>query len=150
MTETRQTSSLDQTVKRRLDEHEARYTPARRAVVGALSVAEGPRSAAELHGEIGDSVPLSSLYRSLAVLEEAGVIEPHFGAKGLTRYELAEWITGHHHHVICVECGMVEDVEIPDPYEARVRELVEEIAGLVSFSQMGHTLEIEGRCSRCR
>lgn len=77
------------------------------------------------------------------------MVEPHFGARGVTRYELAEWIAGHHHHLICVECGSVEDVEIPRPHEARVRRLVDEIAAAASFRPSDHTLEIEGRCSQC-
>jgi Fe2+ or Zn2+ uptake regulation protein len=81
-------------------------------VVQALSSADGPRSAQELYDEL--DLPLSSIYRSLAVLEEAEVLTPHHGARGLTRYELAEWAAGHHHHVICGECGGVDDVHL-DP-----------------------------------
>lgn len=118
-------------------------------MVAALAGSDGPRSAAELNTGLGAAVPLSSLYRSLAVLEEAGVVEPHFGAKGLTRYELAEWIAGHHHHLICVDCGSVDDIAIPPPYEARVQELVDAIGSIVTFTPMSHALEIEGRCARC-
>jgi Fe2+ or Zn2+ uptake regulation protein len=143
------TPSLDREVEKRLHGHDVRYTRGRRMVVSALVGADGPKSAAELYAEIGPGVPLSSLYRTLTVLEEAGVVVPHLGARGLTRYELAEWITGHHHHLICVQCGQVEDVAIPQPQEAQVRELVEDIGSLVAFTPMGHALEIEGRCSRC-
>lgn len=136
-------------MEQRLSEREIRYTSGRRAVVAALARAEGPRSAAELSTEIGASVPLSSLYRSLAVLEDAGVVVPHFGARGLTRYELADWITGHHHHLICVACGTVDDVEILPEYEIRVNELVDLIAQLAGFEPRAHDLEIEGRCAKC-
>lgn len=142
--------TLDQTVERRLREHGARYTRTRRAVIRALARSDGPRSAGELHVALHSSVPLSSLYRSLSVLEDAGVVEPHFAVKGLTRFELAEWIAGHHHHLVCVSCGSVEDIEIPPVLEAGITELVEEIASLVSFAAMAHTLEIEGRCAACR
>jgi len=143
------TTSLDRDVERRLRSHDIRYTRGRRTVVAALAASEGPRSAAELNAAIGPGVPLSSLYRSLTVLEEAGVVIPHFGVKGLTRYELAEWITGHHHHLVCVACGTVEDIAIPPQQEARLRSLVDELAGLAAFSQTGHALEIEGRCAGC-
>ena len=79
-------TTTDREVEKRLHEKEVRYTTGRRAVVATLAGSGGPRSAAELHDEIGTSVPLSSLYRSLTVLEEVGVVEPHFGAKGITRY----------------------------------------------------------------
>ena len=144
------TPSIDREVEKRLRDHDVRYTAGRRAVVSALATSDGPRSASEMHQELGAHVPLSSLYRSLAVLEEAGVVVPHYGAKSLTRYELAEWLAGHHHHVICIECGVVEDIAIPEPYETEVRKIVEDISSLVSFTPVDHALEIEGRCSRCR
>lgn len=142
-------ASVDGQVERRLREHEVRYTAHRRAVVAALAASEGPRSAAELHASLGDEVPLSSLYRSLAVLEDAAILTPHLGARDVTRYELAEWITGHHHHLVCIDCGAVEDVELPAPAETKVRDLVEGVGADSSFTAMGHTLEIEGRCARC-
>jgi Fe2+ or Zn2+ uptake regulation protein len=99
---------------------------------------------------MGSDVPLSSLYRTLTVLEEANIIAPHFGARGLTRYELAEWITGHHHHYVCIECGAVEDIDVSEEIEHKVDALVEEISGMASFNPTSHVLEIEGRCRRCR
>lgn len=92
---------------------------------------------------------MSSLYRSLAVLEEAGVVSPHHLSRGVTRYELAEWLAGHHHHLICVECGLVEDVDVPGGKEAVVLELVEDLATRAGFVAADHALEIEGRCARC-
>lgn len=143
------TQSLERDVERRLRDREVRYTKGRRTVVAALNDADGPMSAAELYEKIGANVPLSSLYRTLAVLEESEVLIRHFGTRGLTRYELAEWLTGHHHHLVCVGCGTVDDVDVPPAYEDEVRRLVDKIAAQVSFVPSGHILEIEGRCSRC-
>lgn len=140
-------STLDRQVELRLFENEVRYTRGRRSVVTALSRAAGPLSAAELAGVV--DVPQSSLYRTLAVLEETGVVTHHLGAKGLTRYELDEWLTGHHHHLVCVDCGSVTDVEIAAENEQRVRDLVAEISSMSSFVPTDHALEIEGVCSRC-
>lgn len=141
--------SVDREVEKRLTDHEVRYTRGRRSVVAALAGSDGPRSAAELHTDIGPAVPLSSLYRSLAILEEAGVVIPHHGTRGLTRYELAEWLSGHHHHLVCVVCGSVEDVEIPREREVQVLGLVEDLAAHAAFTPVNHALEIEGRCARC-
>lgn len=142
-------STVDREVEARLYEHDVRFTKGRRAVVDALARASGPMSAAELSEELGADVPLSSIYRSLAVLEEAGVLAPHLGAKGLTRFELAEWLMGHHHHLLCVDCGSVADIDIPASKEETVRGLVSEIAALASFEAIDHALEIEGRCAKC-
>lgn len=118
-------------------------------MVSTLAESDGPRSAAELSTQIGASVPLSSLYRTLAVLESAEVVTPHFATKGLARYELAEWLTGHHHHLVCIECGTVEDIEVPPHYEAQVTALVDDIAATSSFLATNHALEIEGTCEQC-
>ena len=77
------------------------------------------------------------------------MVTHHLGAKGLTRFELAEWLTGHHHHLVCLDCGSVSDVDIPAAKEDRVRDLVSEIAAVASFEAIDHAFEIEGRCSRC-
>ncbi len=143
------TPTVDRQVERRLAESEVRYTKGRRVVIRALADADGPRSAAELSQTIGDKVPLSSIYRSLAVLEEAGVLAPHFSSPGLTRYELAEWLSGHHHHLVCVCCGNVQDIEADEDVERRLQAIVADVADGASFSQVNHALEIEGRCSRC-
>jgi Fe2+ or Zn2+ uptake regulation protein len=143
------TTSIDRQVEGQLRQHGIRYTSGRRAVVRALAAADGPRSAAELHSQLVTNVPLSSLYRSLTILEEAGVLAPHHGARGITRYEMAEWLSGHHHHLVCVDCGGVEDIEIPVEHERRLRRLIADVTAAASFTPTDHTLEIEGRCAKC-
>lgn len=143
------TTALDREIEKRLVEHESRFTTGRQAVVGALSRSDGPLSAGELYDRTGGELPLSSIYRSLSVLEEAGVLALHHGAKGLTRYELAEWLRGHHHHLVCIDCGAVEDVAVADHHETQVDEVVSAISSKASFTPLNHALEIEGRCARC-
>jgi len=98
---------------------------------------------------LGDEIPLSSLYRTLTVLQDAGIVMPHYGVHGVTRYELAEWLAGHHHHLICVSCGSVEDIGVPQRTEAKVQSVVDEISSIAGFTPANHAVEIEGRCSRC-
>lgn len=143
------TGPLDREVGKRLDEHDVRYTRGRRVVVATLAGAEGPLSAAEIHTRMEGDLPLSSLYRSLTVLEQADVLAPHNGTKGITRYELAEWLRGHHHHLVCIDCGAVEDVEVADSHENDVDRIVNDISRAASFTPVSHALEIEGRCARC-
>jgi Fe2+ or Zn2+ uptake regulation protein len=142
-------SKLHRQVEPRLRDADVRYTKGRRAIVEALATSDGPRSAAELHADLESTVPVSSIYRTLAVLEECGIVIPHFATKGIARYELAEWLTGHHHHLVCIDCGAVEDVDVPDGYEEQVRILVLDIAGAARFTPTNHALEIEGRCKDC-
>ena len=118
-------------------------------MVQALAEGSGPRSAAELSADIGSSVPVSTLYRTLSTLEDAGVVCPHFVTKDFTRYELAEWLMGHHHHLVCTNCERVEDIDVPEAYEAQVHTLVEDISAGASFTPTNHALEIEGLCKDC-
>ena len=140
---------LDREVERQLAAAGARYTAKRRHVVATLDVAEGPLSAGELHAAMGHQVPLSTLYRTLSVLEEAGVVEPHHGARGITRYELAESIAGHHHHLVCIDCGSVDDITVSARHESDLETLIDRIGSHAAFRPTGHVLEIEGRCGRC-
>jgi len=142
-------NNLDREITQRLNDHHIRYTKGRQTVVDVLSASDGPLSAAEIHGKLRGRVPLSSLYRSLSVLEEAGVLVPHFGHKTVTRYELAEWLRGHHHHLVCLDCGSVDDIELPENLESEVTQLVTGIGSMAKFSPVNHSLEIEGRCVRC-
>jgi Fur family ferric uptake transcriptional regulator len=142
-------TNLDRRVATRLSEQEVRYTTGRRAVVKVLAEVDGPRSAAELNKALGGTVPLSSIYRTLAVLEDAGVVTPHYSVKNLARYELAEWLAGHHHHLVCVSCGTIDDIVIPESLEERVEDIVAEIGTISSFTASNHALEVEGRCTRC-
>ncbi|MGH8914297.1 MAG: Fur family transcriptional regulator [Acidimicrobiia bacterium] len=142
-------SIQEKQVEDRLSASGVRYTGGRRQVVAALQRADGPMSAAELYRDLDGEVPGSSVYRTLAVLEEAGVVEPHHGAKGVTRYEIAEWLAGHHHHLVCSNCGAVEDIELPSDMETQLERLVGRVSGMSRFSASGHALEVDGRCSRC-
>ena len=142
------TPTLDRQVESRLGEHNVRYTRGRRAVIEALLSSDGPKSAAELDGSLSD-LPLSSLYRTLGVLESAGVVAPHHGSRGVTRYEIADWLRGHHHHVVCIDCGAVEDIEIPERDERLLDEVIGAAAKSVAFEPVDHSLEIVVRCSNC-
>lgn len=140
---------LDEQVAERLSSAGVRYTAGRRSVIQALEAAPGPQSATELHELMGSSLPLSSLYRTLMVLAEAEVLSGHFSSKGVARYEIAEWLSGHHHHLVCIDCGRVDDIDIAEHHEVVLHEMVDEVARSVAFSAVGHALEIAGRCGRC-
>lgn len=141
-------SALDRLVEHRLGQSDVRYTRGRRRVIHALAGADGPLSAADLHAVLASDVPLSSLYRSLAVLEETGVVAPHYSTS-VTRYELAEWLSGHHHHLVCSECGTVEDIEVSAQVEDTLQSIVQGIGSGTGFRPTDHALEIVGQCGDC-
>lgn len=141
-------AELHEAVSRRLADHDVRYTAGRRSLVAALVRLEGPESVAELQQRL--DVPLSSLYRSLMVLDEAGILEKHHDADGVARFELAEWLTGHHHHLVCVVCGVVEDVSLEPEAEAMIDELAAAVADRAGYEETGHKIEVEGVCRQCQ
>lgn len=142
------TAELHESVRRRLMDQDVRYTTGRRAVVTALVRLQGPESAAELHRRM--DVPLSSLYRSLTVLDEAGILEKHHDGDGLARFELAQWLTGHHHHLVCLDCGTVEDFELSASDEDVLERAAATVASNAGYELTGHNLEVEGLCPSCQ
>ena len=144
-----QEAEIHDLVRRRLLEHSVRYTRGRQKVVTAIQLASGPRSAQDLVADGATAVPVSSLYRTLTVLEDAEVMRRDHGADGIARYELAEWLTGHHHHVVCIACGRIEDVEVSEPEEANLHVVAARLGSSVGFRVLDHVLEVEGVCTHC-
>ena len=112
-------TELHRTVRDRLDGTEQRYTTGRRAVVDVLAESGGPLTLPELI-ERSPELAQSSAYRNLAVLEEVGVVRRLVHGSDHARYELAEDLTEHHHHLICEDCGLVRDVTLTPDLERRL------------------------------
>ena len=141
---------LEQTVEQQLASEGIRLTRGRRATLRAIAERDGPRTAAEIQADLADTIPLSSLYRSLSVLAAADVLTAQHDAEGIMRFELAEWLAGHHHHLVCISCGTAIDV-VPDTEQERaIERLIEQMATASGFAVTGHRFEIEGRCASCR
>ncbi len=143
-----QTDLLDRAAER-LADRRARLTPTRRRLLQVLEAAPGPRTVPELQIDLAD-IPVSSLYRALTSLEEAQVVIRLRDSAGTGRYELAEWITGHHHHVTCTVCGRTEDVAVGDGLETAIGRLLSDVAAEHRYRISGHRIEIEGVCSACQ
>ncbi|MBK6856024.1 MAG: transcriptional repressor [Microthrixaceae bacterium] len=124
-----------------------RYTAGRRSLVEVLGQAGRPLTAAEIL-EAG-SLPQSSAYRNLAVLEACGVVHRVIGSDELARFELAEDLTDHHHHLICTSCGTVLDFTVPDSLEADLATVTAEVARATGFHTEHHRLDLLGRCADC-
>ena len=142
-------SALHDLVASKLDNAGQVYTQKRRTLVEALSDA-GPCTLPELllHGE---GIAQSSAYRNLTVLEEMGVLRRlvHHGEYG--RWELAEELTGHHHHhLVCHACDVVIDVELPSHIENLMDEEFEKAASGSKFTVDRHNIDIVGTCSDCQ
>jgi Fe2+ or Zn2+ uptake regulation protein len=134
----------------RLRRVEQRYTPGRRALVEALAEADRPLTTAELMAAAGPRLPQSTTYRNLSVLEQAGVARRVLGNDEYSRFELSEELTGrHHHHLVCLSCGVVEDFEAPSPVEQSLAEAMSKLPISTGFRPETHRLDLIGTCATC-
>jgi Fe2+ or Zn2+ uptake regulation protein len=127
---------------------EQRYTRGRRAIVEVLATAEAPLSIPQIL-ERERSLAQSSAYRNLAQLEAAGVVHRIVTADEFARYELAEGLTEHHHHLICSHCGDVRDFTVPPALEDELDRALDRIAAEHGFAADHHRLDLVGTCATC-
>jgi Fe2+ or Zn2+ uptake regulation protein len=126
-----------------------RYTPVRRTIVDVMVKSSTPLTIGDLLDRLTD-VPQSSLYRNLAVLEQAGVVERVKTSGDTGRYELSERLAGHHHHLICSKCGAMKDIVVPSTMERRLDESLQAIAKSEGYAMQHHRLDVVGVCKKCR
>lgn len=132
----------------RLDTINQRYSSRRRRLVDVLMQSAHPMTATDIVAVDGD-LPQSSVYRNLSVLESAGVVVKVLTNGDRAAFELAEDLKGHHHHLVCIGCGLVLDVEIPSDIERVLTKGMSDVAKDNAFELEGHRLDLLGRCSRC-
>ncbi|NLV55653.1 MAG: transcriptional repressor [Acidimicrobiales bacterium] len=142
-------ADLDLEVRRRVVAAGQRYTANRQAIVGILAGADRPLTTAEVVAR-SEGLAQSSVYRNLSVMESAGAVVRVAGGDDFARYELAEDLAGHHHHLICTRCGQVEDFTVPTGVEARLEAALGEAAADAGFEVDLHRLDLVGRCAECR
>jgi Fur family transcriptional regulator, ferric uptake regulator len=137
------------TVADRLRRLGQRYTSNRRLLVNTLLEDAGkPMSIPDILAR-HRTLPQSSVYRNLTVLEHAGAVRRVVAEDEFARYELAEDLTRHHHHLICSHCGNVEDVTIPPELETRMDRSLSRLAKRERFATAAHRLDLIGTCRNC-
>ena len=130
-----------------LREHNLPVTAPRLAVADVLLNSERHLSADEIAAELdarGEKVGTATVYRTIDVLLDSGlVVERDFG-EGFRRFEPARDVP-HHEHLLCTSCGKVE--EFRDERLERITTLVAESRG---FARSRHRLVIYGVCRECQ
>lgn len=125
-----------------------RLTTNREALLDTLSAAPRPLTIPEILARRA-GLAQSSVYRNLVVLEDAGIVHRVVGADEFARWELAEDLTGHHHHLICASCGRVEDVPASAGLERSVAAAAAAITRTTGFHTQRHRVDLVGVCRRC-
>ena len=118
-----------------------RITGPRQAVVRAIAGKQRHFTAEELREEL-PGVGRATIYRSLKLLVESGMVCRVLLEDGELHYQLSH--RGHHHHLLCVQCGNSQDLLGCD-----IESQLEEAANSHQFQLSGHWLELYGRCQNC-
>lgn len=142
-------STLHDLVEGRLRRVDQRYTGGRRAMVELLVTLGHPVSISEIAAHLPE-VPRSSAYRHLVDLQGAGVVRRIAAKDEFARFELAEDLTEHHHHLLCTKCGRVIDVTPTPAFERTVAKMVQDFAAQEHFQPTSHALDVIGLCVDCK
>ncbi len=128
-----------------LTENGVRATPQRVIVVEELAREENDVTAAQIYERLrrrGTSIGLATVYRTLALLHQRGVVDTLTHHAGELCYRLCGG--HHHHHLVCTSCHRV--VELRD---CDLDPWVKRSAGKHGFTATGHEVEIVGLCADC-
>lgn len=127
-----------------------KLTPQRRAILDILLENEGKHlSTEEIYDLVRGDCPeigLATVYRTIQLLEKMGVACRMNFDDGCNRYELVHKDEDHqHHHLICKNCGNVEEVE----YDL-LEDLENKIEDKYKFKIENHSVKFFGICNKCR
>lgn len=123
----------------------SRSTRQRAAVSDLMARTEEFLSAQEIHAALrdaGTSVGLTTVYRTVSAMADAGELDSLRTAQGETVYRRCG--THHHHHLVCRKCGRTAEVEGP-----AVERWASEVAADHAYTDIAHTVEIFGLCQAC-
>jgi Fur family transcriptional regulator, ferric uptake regulator len=131
----------------RLRRKSHKVTGPRQAVLNLLRGQAHPMSAKEIFAALPrKECDLVTVYRSMRLLEKMGMVKRFDFGDGTARFELLEeGDDGHHHHLVCIRCA-----EIVELNECSMTELEERIAARNGFKAVTHKLEFFGLCPECQ
>ena len=122
-----------------------RLTRQREIVAAALLDAREHLSAEELTARLrGHGVSKSTIYRTLQLLVESGIVDGQEYGDGRMYYETMVG-RDHHDHLVCLGCGELIEFQSPE-----IETLQERVAGAHDFEVVSHTHKLFGYCARCR
>jgi len=123
-----------------------RLTPQRIMILSAIENSDDHISAEEIYAQIVAKYPnvnISTVYRTLELLKRLGLVTETDLGEGRVRYHPAE--KGHHHHLVCRECGAIIDLD-----ESMLAPLKSALLREYKFIADLRHLAILGRCVNCR
>lgn len=120
-----------------------RLTSAREKTFKLLASPE-PQSIKEILLKARGSVDRVSIYRNIELFEKLGIVHRiYIGWK--YKLELSDEFISHHHHLSCLDCGKVIDIED----EKHIDEFIRTVSSKVGFTPRRHLFEVDGYCLNC-
>jgi Fur family ferric uptake transcriptional regulator len=132
---------------RKLRERGFRLTPQREMVLGVLHDLDDHATVEEIHArvqQLSAAVDIATVYRTLELLQELGLLAVVDLGDGLHRYELTA-IHGSHHHLRCRRCGKLVRLEQP-----HLQPFLDVLRQQLGFWAEAEHLIIPGLCEHCR
>lgn len=139
---TKRSVSVSERILQALDERGYRSTAPRRALAGAIGEQEHHFTAEGLRAQLPPKLGRATVYRTLKILVDAGVLCRVLLEDGDLHYQLSHH--GHHHHLLCSQCGSSQDLMGCD-----IEDVLLSTSARHGFELSGHWLEVYGRCQEC-
>ena len=127
-----------------LRQHGLKATKGRLAVIDILKDAHVPMCALDVYNAIKDetTASLSTVYRILNQLTEAGILEASVQQEDVTCYEFHN--EEHNHYIVCSKCGKFTPI-----HNCPLKDLDDHIENSTGYAITGHSFQLEGICPDC-
>ncbi|NCO88565.1 hypothetical protein AUK04_01730 [Candidatus Roizmanbacteria bacterium CG2_30_33_16] len=130
-------------VKQIIKDKGQRFTSQKKEILNVLQ--QKPQTVFEIYTAVNSKknhMNKVTVYRILTSFLELGIVNKvQFNDKE-ARFELSN--SGHHHHLVCEVCGLIEDIQLPENI------FLKEVKNKTDFKIKSHSLEFFGICDRCQ
>lgn len=123
-----------------------KFTKQRELIAEVFFAAQGHLTAEDLLEHVrkhDNQVSLATVYRTMKLLTDCGLANPHRFGERQTVYEPSETDEEHHDHIICRDCGKIFEF-----VDDRIEKLQDEVASKHGLELVSHRMELYGRCVR--
>ena len=130
-------------VKQIIKDKGQRFTSQKKEILNVLQ--QKPQTVFEIYTAVNSKknhMNKVTVYRILTSFLELGIVNKVQFDDKEARFELSN--SGHHHHLVCEVCGLIEDIQLPENI------FLKEVKNKTDFKIKSHSLEFFGICDRCQ
>lgn len=135
-----------------LRKHDVRITSQRKAILQVLYNCKGQHLETEniyqlvsINGDKKSKLGLATVYRTMEILEKIGLVSRLSMDGSPAKYELVLLEKMNHHHLICLKCSLVQEID-----DSLIEELKSHVIEEKDFLVKDKPIKIYGYCDRCR